>query len=123
MVLIGYLSDFFLSVLKLWRPLIPSFFEQMIFVGIALVITAFAASLYMSAKMGVAPYDAIAMEAERRWKIKFRVGRVVTDAACVTIGFLLGGTVGVGTVCTVLLMGPMVAFFRTAFVDGWLNKK
>lgn len=37
--------------------------------------------------------------------------RVIVDAVFVVIGFILGGTVGVGTVVCAVLVGPVAGIF------------
>ena len=43
--------------------------------------------------------------------LEFRWVRVICDVVFVLLGYLLGGTVGVGTVVSMLLTGPLVQFW------------
>ena len=64
--------------------------------------------LYIGARFGPGPRDGLMTGAHARfgWKIwKVRTGVEVTVLA---IGWLLGGTVGFGTIAFALLIGPMV---------------
>ena len=44
-------------------------------------------------------------------RLQFRWVRILCDLFFVVLGYLLGGTVGVGTIIAVFLTGPMVQFW------------
>jgi len=68
-------------------------------------------SIYMAVDMGVAPYDALPqIIAKRQKKLSFRVIRMIWDIAALSIGWLLGSTVGIVTVITGFCLGPMIAW-------------
>lgn len=51
--------------------------------------------------------------AQRRGDSKrFKYIRIACDLVCVLIGWLLGATVGIGTIITAFFMGPLISFFR-----------
>ncbi len=66
--------------------------------------------LYLGAAMGSGPRDGLMTGLARRG---LRVGRVrsAIEAAALGVGFLLGGTVGVGTVLFAVGVGPNVAWW------------
>jgi uncharacterized membrane protein YczE len=121
MVLIGYISDF---CRWLWGKLIPDFiftampYRAVVFV-VALLCFVVAASLYMNADMGVAPYDAVPIIINRYVlrKVPFKYIRIGFDGTVLLIGFLLGGKVEICTVLMVFLLGPTI----TA-VGSYLNR-
>ncbi|WAB84329.1 hypothetical protein OVN20_01785 [Microcella daejeonensis] len=79
----------------------------LLFAG-GLALLALATGLYLGARFGPGPRDGLMTGAHARfgWAIwKVRTGVEVTVLA---IGWMLGGTVGVGTVAFALLIGPMV---------------
>lgn len=103
-LLIGPAMDLALLVLEtpdeLWERIL-------MFVG-GLALLAIATGLYIGARFGPGPRDGLMTGAHARygWAIwKVRTGVEVTVLA---IGWLLGGTVGLGTVAFALLVGPMV---------------
>ena len=103
-LLIGPVMDLALIVLdtpdELWARIV-------MFAG-GLALLSIATGLYIGARFGPGPRDGLMTGAHTRfgWKIwKVRTGVEVTVLA---IGWLLGGTVGVGTVAFALLIGPMV---------------
>jgi uncharacterized membrane protein YczE len=69
-----------------------------------------ASGLYIGAGMGPGPRDGLMTGLARRgWHIG--VVRASLEASVLIIGWLLGGTVGIGTVAFAGLIGPLVAFF------------
>lgn len=66
--------------------------------------------LYLGAAMGSGPRDGLMTGLARRG---LRVGRVrsAIEAAALGVGFLLGGTVGIGTVLFAVGVGPNVAWW------------
>ena len=101
---------------------------------VSLVCLCFAASLYMTADLGVSTYDAVAVVLSRKWKLgKFQYVRICCDLICVVGGvalFLLAGGapadiptfVGIGTIITAFFMGPLIAFFNRTIAEPMLRK-
>ena len=73
------------------------------------VILAAGMSIVINSKAGTGPNDLIAIIlSDKSEKIEFRWVRVFCDLFFVVIGYILGGTVGAGTVAAVFLTGPLV---------------
>ena len=59
--------------------------------------------------LGMVPNDIVpVIFHELTKRLPFRTVRVLNDAVVVIIGFILGGTVGIGTVVSVVLTGPFI---------------
>lgn len=106
---LGITTDFTASIIPL----------RIMFLVAAVLVLCFGVALYMECDLGVAPYDALAQELElwTKGKLKFSVGRIITDILCVCIGFVSGRiagivTVGIATIVTAFFTGPFVSFFR-----------
>lgn len=118
MVLVGYVSDFFTWI---WNQCLPPVetWGLVLRVGVmipVLLLFVIAAAAYMTANLGMAPYDCIPFLIVNRWrKLPFFAVRVAWDALAVIIGFLLGSTVGVVTVLIALAIGPIVPWFGKFF--------
>ncbi|MFT3716354.1 MAG: hypothetical protein QM774_10530 [Gordonia sp. (in: high G+C Gram-positive bacteria)] len=83
-----------------------------------IVVNAFATALYIGARLGPGPRDGLmtGLVARTGWSV--RVVRTCLEVAVVAIGFLLGGTLGIGTVLYALGVGPLVqGFARLLRVD------
>ncbi|WP_168916569.1 membrane protein YczE [Microcella flavibacter] len=103
-LLVGLALDLGLALVRtpeeLWARIL-------LFAG-GLALLALATGLYLGARFGPGPRDGLMTGANARfgWAIwKVRTGVELTVLA---IGWMLGGTVGVGTVAFALLIGPMV---------------
>jgi uncharacterized membrane protein YczE len=78
----------------------------MIPAGIALV--ALGSGLYLTTRLGPGPRDGLMTGLHRRTGVSLRVVRAAIELSAVTVGYLLGGTVGIGTLAFALLVGPGV---------------
>jgi len=114
-LVVGYKSDVLLWLLEK-IPVFEMFSIQTRIISFAagLIILYFGAAAYIEANLGLSPYDSIAIIiSEKIKKLNwFRWIRVGTDALCVLGGFLLKSDIGIGTLITVLIGGPLIAFFR-----------
>lgn len=80
---------------------------------LGIVLMCLAASLYFTADLGVSVYDAISIIMSDKKIASFKLCRIATDSVCVTIGFILKASIGVGTIITALFMGPLIQFFKS----------
>jgi uncharacterized membrane protein YczE len=74
--------------------------------GIAAV--AVGGGLYLSVRLGPGPRDGLMTGLHARTGRSLRLVRTLIELSALTGGFLLGGTVGVGTIAFALLIGPGV---------------
>ena len=71
----------------------------------------FAGALYIGAQLGPGPRDGLWLGLVRRTGRSVRFWRTVIEVTVLVVGFLLGGTVGLGTVLYALTIGPIVQVF------------
>ena len=90
----------------------PSLIVRSVALMFAIVIISFGSALYFTGDLGVSTYDAVALVMSEKKIAKFQYCRIGTDLICVVTGFLLGATVGIGTLITAFFMGPIIAFFN-----------
>ncbi|MCO5220554.1 MAG: hypothetical protein M9947_03105 [Thermomicrobiales bacterium] len=81
--------------------------------GITLV--GFATGLYIGSRFGPGPRDGLMTGLHRVTGRPIWVVRTLIEATVLVLGWLLGGTVGVGTVAFVLLIGPICQYFMRIF--------
>ena len=67
-----------------------------------------ASGLYIGARFGPGPRDGLMTGVNRRWGVKLWKVRTAIEVSVLSVGWLLGGNVGVGTLLFALLIGPMV---------------
>jgi uncharacterized membrane protein YczE len=70
-----------------------------------------AGALYIGAHLGPGPRDGLWLGLLRRTRHSVRILRTGIELTVLGIGFLLGGTVGIGTVLYAVAIGPTVQFF------------
>lgn len=112
MVLIGYISDFCRYI---WGKILPADFftnpaTRIPVFLFGLLCFIFCAAVYMNADMGVAPYDALPLIAQKRFcpKFPFRFFRMAYDFLAILIGCLSGGRPGIGIILMALLLGSAI---------------
>jgi uncharacterized membrane protein YczE len=93
-------------------PILPSpesVFAQSVQVLVGIMLTGIASALYITCNVGPGPRDGLMTGLNEKTGV--RVGRVRTaiEVVVLTIGWLLGGVVGVGTLLFALLIGQSVA--------------
>ena len=76
--------------------------------GIALV--ALGSGFYLTAALGPGPRDGLMTGLHRRTGLSLRLVRAAIELSVLVAGFILGGTVGVGTLAFALAIGPGVQF-------------
>lgn len=86
---------------------------RILFFILAYLTLSFAIALYLSANFGLSAADIIPIAFSDRRKFQFRWCKVAFDITLITIGFLLGGSFGAGTVISGFITGPTIQFFRS----------
>ena len=81
--------------------------QGLVFAG-GLLLLAVATGLYIGARLGPGPRDGLMTGLHRRTGWKIWIVRTGLEVIVLTIGWLLGGQVGVGTLAFALLIGPLV---------------
>jgi len=89
-------------------PVATNLLEQALLFAGGLALLAVASGLYIGANFGPGPRDGLMTGVNRRWGVKLWKVRTVIEVSVLSIGWLLGGNVGVGTLLFALLIGPMV---------------
>ncbi|MEO3975125.1 hypothetical protein [Streptomyces sp. CAU 1734] len=80
-----------------------------------IVLNGVATGLYIAARFGAGPRDGLMTGLHRVTGRSIRLMRTVIEVTVVATGFLLGGSVGVGTVAYALAIGPLAQFFLRIF--------
>ena len=114
--LLGYIVEF---SSWLWDTLLPNptLPVRAGFLIMGVVILCFGSALYFTGNLGVSTYDAIALVIHEKKGLDFRPVRIAIDLLCTAVGFLLGATVGIGTIVTAFFMGPLIGFFNRKIAE------
>lgn len=131
MVFVGYTVDFFLWLMA---KLGVNNLSIPVRIGLLLtgaVLICAGAALYISADMGMSPYDAAGyvVETVTGGRLQFKFARPILDVICVVIALLTGMQAGIqwkiigfGTILLTLCTGPLLQFFRRRWTDPLLAK-
>ncbi|WFE57119.1 hypothetical protein [Micromonospora sp. WMMD712] len=111
-LVIGLVVDATLALLPGDAPLAAR--ATLLVVGI--VANGAATALYLGARLGPGPRDGLMTGyVARRPGRSVRLVRTVIEVTVLALGWLLGGTVGVGTVAYALAIGPLTQLFLPPF--------
>ena len=81
---------------------------SMMLVGVVLI--GIASGLYIGANLGPGPRDGLMTGIARKGP-SIRLTRAVIEITVLTLGWILGGTFGIGTIVFALAIGPLVQYF------------
>lgn len=84
-----------------WLARVVMFLAGTVLVGVA-------SGIYIGARLGPGPRDGLMTGIHQRWGWPIWAGRLGVEATVLVTGWLLGGTVGLGTVLFAVLIGPIV---------------
>ncbi|MGK5545184.1 YczE/YyaS/YitT family protein [Streptomyces sp. URMC 127] len=110
-LVIGLAMDATLSV----APDPRSLWVRIPLLGFSVVLCAAATGLYISARFGPGPRDGLMTGLHRRTGRSVRLVRTCIEVVVLATGFVLGGSVGAGTVFYALAIGPLSQFFLRRF--------
>ncbi len=89
----------------------PESFESKIVLAIfAVFITGLGSGIYLVANLGPGPRDGLMTGLQRKTNFPIASVRAFLEISVVSIGWYLGGTVGIGTLLFAFGIGPCVAF-------------
>jgi uncharacterized membrane protein YczE len=77
-----------------------------------ILLNGLASGLYLGSRLGPGPRDGLMTGFVTRFPpLSLRLVRAIIELSVLAAGFLLGGSVGLGTVAYALAIGPLVQFF------------
>lgn len=128
MVCVGYVADFVVWLVQSVLGIEMGLFVRLAVMVLALLFASLGVAFYMTADMGLSPYDSVALILEKltKGKLPFHIARILSDvtalavgsAFCIASGNSIWTVIGLATVCNALFNGPMIRFFKK-----WVDKK
>ncbi len=106
-VIIGLAADAGLALVE--RP--DDLWLRVVLMVASVIGNGLAGALYIGAHLGPGPRDGLWLGLVRRTGRSVRFLRTVIEVTVLIVGFVLGGTVGLGTVLYAVAIGPTVQFF------------
>ena len=107
-VLIGLFVQLLLDVDAVERLSEQPLWVRVVLLVAAILVVGLGSGLYIGAALGAGPRDSLMLVGARRTGVRIGVVRAVLEVVAASIGFALGGTVGVGTVAFAFGIGPAV---------------
>ena len=112
---VGTILNIFLvgTVTNLTLPIVPAASQiilQLCWLVLGLAIIGLGSALYLSSRLGAGPRDGLMMGFNRRTGWSIRLVRTILEAGVLAIGWLLGGSIGIGTLAFALGIGPIIQF-------------
>jgi uncharacterized protein len=105
--------------LDLFLLYIPSVEDNLIVQGIMLLlgilIMGIASAVYIGVDAGAGPRDSLMLAIHRTTKLSLRMARASIELIVFTVGWLLGGPAGIGTLIFAILIGPAVQWAFKVF--------
>ena len=110
----GFIITFFYDPIAAAFGPAASLPEQLVWVVLAVLVTALGASLYQTADLGIAPYDYLSLGLRDYTHFQYFGCRVFTDAFC---------ALGLGTLICAFCLGPFIQFFNGLVSERVLQYK
>lgn len=111
-VLVGLFADLGLAVI----PAVTHLAGQIGMLAGAVLLNGIASACYIGARFGPGARDGLMTGLARRTGWSVRLSRTLIEVSVLAIGWLLGGSVGAGTVVYALAIGPLVQFLLPVFM-------
>ena len=105
---VGPIIDLGIRVVSVLPVESYSYLLKMFLIALGCFIIAIGFSILSATKVGVAPNDIIPFIIKERINCEYRWIRICMDAFLLIGGFVLGGTVGVGTIIAMATTGPFI---------------
>ena len=86
-----------------------NYLSQIILATIAVLIVGLGGGIYLVANLGAGPRDGLMIGLQQKTNFPIAVVRTFLEVTVVSIGWYLGGTVGIGTLLFAFGIGPAVA--------------
>lgn len=108
-------------------PLLPHPAEPVLQLAMSVggvLLIGLGSGLYLSADLGPGPRDGLMTGLHRRFGWSIRRARTAVEVTVLGAGFLLGGTIGLGTILFTFGIGPVVqAFLRVFDPEGRVGRR
>ncbi len=119
-VLIGTATNLGVAVL----PVAQGVPTQVAMMLAGVLVIGVGSGLYLGADLGPGPRDGLMTGIHHRFGWSIRRSRTLVELTVLVAGYLLGGTIGIGTVVFALAIGPLVQVFLALFDrDGRVGRR
>ncbi len=90
-------------------PTPSNYFNQLILAIVSVITVGIGGGIYLVANLGAGPRDGLMVGLQKKTNLPIALVRATIEITVVSIGWYLGGTVGIGTLLFAFGIGPCVA--------------
>jgi uncharacterized membrane protein YczE len=90
-----------------------TFLASLVFLIVGLLVCSFGVALYIKSDTGLSAYEGLDMYLSEKIGFSFGKVKIFVDCIFFIIGWVMGGTFGIGSVITLVFYGPLIDFFLT----------
>jgi uncharacterized membrane protein YczE len=91
-------------------PTPSNYFNQLILAAVSVITVGIGGGIYLVSNLGAGPRDGLMVGLQKKTNLPIALVRAILEITVVSIGWYLGGTVGIGTLLFAFGIGPCVAF-------------
>jgi uncharacterized membrane protein YczE len=111
MIFGGPIIDMFTVVLAPIFEISDSLIFKIVLLALGCVILAYGMTIVIKSDAGTGPNDLVSVVISDKLNKKFSIVRIIVDVSFVAIGFVLGGSLGIGTIICAFCVGPVAGHF------------
>ncbi|MDA8832174.1 hypothetical protein N9I37_00015 [Candidatus Pelagibacter ubique] len=104
-IIIGLMIDVCIKFI----PTPENYLNQLILATIAVLTVGLGGGIYLVANLGAGPRDGLMVGLQKKTNLPIATVRAILEITVMSIGWYLGGTVGIGTLLFAFGIGPSVA--------------
>ena len=90
-------------------PTPSNFFNQLILAIVSVITVGIGGGIYLVSNLGAGPRDGLMVGLQKKTNLPIALVRATIEISVVSVGWYLGGTVGIGTLLFAFGIGPCVA--------------
>ena len=104
-IIIASTIDFFVYLI----PLTDNYFLSTIYLIVGILLVGLGSGIYLTTNLGPGTRDGLMKGISENFKKPISIVRFTIETTVVILGWLLGGTVGIGTVLFAIFIGPLIS--------------
>ena len=90
-------------------PIPSNYLNQLILAIVSVITVGVGGGIYLVSNLGAGPRDGLMVGLQKKTNLPIALVRAILEITVVSIGWYLGGTVGIGTLLFAFGIGPCVA--------------
>lgn len=96
------------NISLMFLPAFSTLILQLVEMALGILFIGIGSGLYLGSRLGAGPRDGLMMGLHRRTGWSVRLTRTIIELSVLAVAWLLGGTIGIGTVAFAFGIGPVV---------------